>query len=179
MKTNLMEYLPGVFQGIREYRTITAVQDADFDRVKTEIANVLKNQYVSELDKNGCKRYEKILGVKPMDTDTIEERRFRILTRVNEQLPYTIRGVSKRLSDLCGEDGYIISMDKERYILEVKVALAAKKNIEAVTNLMERITPCNLILSVTLLYNTHEIVSAYTHDELSDFLHSRIREEEF
>jgi len=101
------------------------------------------------------------------------------LTRVNEQLPYTIRGISKRLSDLCGEDVYIIRMDKERYILEVKVALSAKKNIEAVKSLMERITPCNLILSVTLLYNTHEIVSAFTHDELSAFLHSRIREEEF
>lgn len=178
MAANLLSYIPGVLQNIREFKVISAAENPEIDSLDNAIDKSLKNQFIGTLDSYGCSRWERMLGIKPLDTDTLQERNFRILARVNEQLPYTYRSLEERLVDLCGKDGYSIAMDMENYVLKIRIALSAKKNFTAVAGLLDRITPCNLILSVSLLYNTHKKISNYTHAQLAAYTHAQLREEE-
>lgn len=178
MATNLTNYLPGVLSNIREFKVICDAEGPFIDTAKKSLNLGINNQFIGCLDDYGCFRWETLLGIKPMDTDTLQERNFRILTRVNEQLPYTYRCLEERLRNLCGEHGYTLEMDKERFILYVRIALSAKKNYSAVVELLDRITPCNLILKVSLLYNQHSKIARYTHAHLVKHTYAQVREEE-
>ncbi|ABX43306.1 YmfQ family protein [Lachnoclostridium phytofermentans] len=178
MAANLISYVPGVLQEVREFKAITTVENPEIDNLSVSLGLALNNQFIGYLDNYGCSRWETMLAIKPLDTDTLQERNFRILARVNEQLPYTYRSLEERLADLCGKDGYSIVMDKAKYILNVRIAQSAKKNFSAVAELLDRITPCNLILSISLLYNTHNMVGGFTHNQLSAYTYGQIREEE-
>lgn len=177
MAANLISYIPGVLQNIREYKVICIAENPEIDALDTAIDKALSNQFIGLLDSHGCTRWEKILGIKPLDTDTLQERNFRILARVNEQLPYTHRSLEKRLADLCGKDGYSIVMDKDNFVLKIRIALSAKKNFAAVAELLDRITPCNLILNISLLYNTWDMVSGMTWEEAGRRTWNQLREE--
>lgn len=174
---NLLEYLPGVLREVKEFKALSAAENPEIVTVWEELENVLDDQFVSESTLNGVKRWEKILDIKPMDTDTMDERKFRILSRLNEQLPYTYGNLEEQLKLLCGPDGYKMILDNDAYVLSVKVALTAKKKFKEVGFLLDRVVPCNIVISLILLYNQHFTFSKYTHYELSQYTHNRLRED--
>ena len=178
MAANLINYLPGVLRDVREFKSLCNAENPEVDSVMVAIDSTLNNQFIGYLDDYGCARWESMLDIKPLDTDTLQERNFRILARVNEQLPYTYRSLEERLRDLCGEQGFTVDMDKARYILYVRIAQSAKKNFNAVVELLDRITPCNLILNVSLLYNQHSKIAGFTHAQLMKHTYAQVREEE-
>ena len=56
------------------------------------------------------------------------------------------------------------------------IALYTENNVTAVSELLNRMIPANLIINVAL-FNTHNILSAYTHGYLSQYTHKEVREE--
>lgn len=164
---------------VQEYAEIGAIMDAEQTSVEdawTGAENVMCDQFVVDATENGVKRWESILNMKPKGSYTLDERKFNILVKLKEQLPYTIRTLNEMLTALCGEDGYLLRVDNDKYLLTVRLALNNENNVQAVSELLEKIVPANLIISVTL-FNTHNILSAYTHGYLSQYTHKQTREE--
>ncbi len=174
---NLIDYLPGVLREVKEFKALATVENPEAIKLWEELENVLDDQFVNESTLNGVKRWESILGIKALDTDTLSDRKFRILSRLNEQLPYTYKNLDAQLALLCGTDGYKIVMDNNTYALTVKVLLTVKKKFSEVESLLERVVPCNIVISLILMYNQHSTLSQFTHDQLSQFTHSQLREE--
>ena len=176
MDRQLKDYLP-IF--IQEYAEIDATMNAEqlsVERTWTDAENVMHDQFVLEATENGVKRWESILSMKPKGTYTLDERRFNILVKFQEQLPYTVAALKAALTAICGEDGYFLRIDNDKYTLTVRLALYNENNVTAVSDLLNRMIPANLIISVTL-FNTHNILSAYTHEYLSQYTHEEVREE--
>jgi len=173
----LIEYLPPIIQAIREMKAITDGQQDGLSALWGAIEQAFKDQLLEDATENGISRWEKIISVTPKGTDTLEERRFRIKTRMNEQLPYTMTAINQQLATLCGEDGYSIEMEKGTYTLYVKVALTAKKNFEDVEALLQRVVPAEIVIDVTLKYNQHLTLAGFTHSYLSAYTHADLREE--
>lgn len=174
----LIEYLPHIIRDVREYKAI--MNDAEQPEMVLSwgaIDNALNDQFIVDATENGVSRWEKILGIVPQATLTLEERKFTILTRINEQLPFTLRTLEESLKSLCGIDGYSVQLYANEYILVVKVALVAKNNFDDVKRLLERIVPANMIIQLSIIYNTHEVLSAYTHQELKKYTHYDLRNE--
>ena len=171
----LIDYLP---QFVAEYREIAAIMDAEqisVDKSWTDAENTLADQFVQAATENGVKRYEKILNIVPKGTYTLDERKFNILARMNEQLPYTVVQLNSLLTSLCGKDGYFLKIDADAYEVVVKLALVNENNVDAVVELLDKIVPANMVRKVTL-FNTHNILSGLTHDQLSNYTHKEIRE---
>ena len=100
-----------------------------------------------------------------------------MLTRINTQLPFSVRRLRQQLETLCGDDGYKLELDGDRYALTVKVALTAKRNQQAVEELLADIVPANMVCTTSLLYNQHADLTRFTHAQLAALTHFAIREE--
>ena len=174
----IKSYLPGVVKDIREFNALAETEEYEFGNLRSGVQTVWSNQFILNLNEVGCRRWEKLLGIKPMDTDTVEERRFKILAKVNESLPYTRQTIEDRIKQLCGEGNYSMEMVKPNYKFIVRVGLTAKKNTQAIVEMLDRITPCNLILDVSLLYNQYSSYTQMTYADMQAFTCQQLREEE-
>lgn len=177
MRKKLNEYLPSILLKTYEFPLLCNTEQREFDRLNTAVDEVLDAQFVSTAGERGIKRYEQIFSIVPQDTDTLDERRFRVLAKINAQLPFSIRRLRQQLATLCGEDGYKLELDGGRYTLTVKVALTAKRNQQAVEELLANIVPANMVCTTSLLYNQHADLTRFTHAQLALLTHFEIREE--
>ena len=150
MTRSLMSYLPYVLRDYTEIQAILVGQQPELDQVWEAAESLLENQFIVSAEGLGLGRWEKILGITPKGTDSLEDRRFRILARWNEELPYTIKQLRAILETLCGTGNYTAEMDGA-YTLSVKVGLAAKNNFADVQAMLERVTPQNLALALSQL----------------------------
>ncbi len=177
MRKKLNEYLPSILLKTYEFPLLCDTEQREFDRLNTAVDEVLDAQFVSTAGERGIERYEQIFSIVPQDTDTLDERRFRVLAKINAQLPFSIRRLRQQLSTLCDEDGYRMEIDGGRYTLTVKVALTAKRNQQAVEELLADIVPANMVCTTSLLYNQHADLTRFTHAQLALLTHFEIREE--
>lgn len=177
MRKKLQDYLPPILLKTYEFPLLCDTEQPEIDRLHDAADAVLDAQFLGTAGEYAIQRYEKIFGVVPQDTDTLDERRFKVLTRINTQLPFSVRRLRQQLETLCGADGYKLELDGDRYTLTVKVALTAKRNQQAVEELLADIVPANMVCTTSLLYNQHADLTRFTHAQLALLTHFEIREE--
>ena len=177
MRKKLQDYLPEILLKTYEFPLLCATEQQEFDRLSAVADETLSDQFVETAGERGLARYEQIFGITPMDTDTLDERRFRVLTKINAQLPFSVRRLRQQLETLCGENGYKLEVNGAVYTLTVKVALTAKRNRNAVEDLLADIVPANMVCTCSLLYNQHADLTRFTHAQLALLTHFEIREE--
>lgn len=176
MDRKLIDYLPIFIQDYAEIKAIMEAEQTSGEKAWTDAENVMCDQFVADATEYGVKRRESLLGITPKATDTMEERKFNILVRMNEQLPYTLEMLKSILLSMCGENGYSVTLDHGQYLLSVKLSLSNEKNVEAVKKLLERMVPANMVTIVSL-FNTHGILAGFTHEQLGVYTQKQVREE--
>lgn len=174
---NILSYLPDFIKEFREFEKLAEAENPELLAIWGTLKNVKDDQFVKDSTENGVKSWEKILRITPKGSDTLEDRKFRILTRVNEKLPYTYKKLEQQLATLCGEEGYSLKLLNSVYTLIVRVALEAKSNFEEVKKLLQRTVPANMIIDLSLLYNQHLLLKDYTNVILSNYTHEQLRSE--
>ena len=177
MRKKLQDYLPPILLKTYEFPLLCETEQPEIDRLHDAADAVLDAQFLSTAGEYAIQRYEKIFGVVPQDTDTLDERRFKVLAKINAQLPFSVRRLRQQLATLCGEDGYKLEVGGGKYTLTVKVALTAKRNQQAVEELLADIVPANMVCTTSLLYNQHADLTRLTHAQLALLTHFEIREE--
>ncbi|MFJ3389960.1 putative phage tail protein [Lysinibacillus sp. NPDC086135] len=173
---DIIGYLPPILHEIKEIIAITNVENPVLESLWQQIEDTLNNQFVVTANEQGAERYEKMLKLKVPATDTIETRRFRILTRYQEQAPYSFRVLKQLLDSLLGVGQYELKRDVAAKTLSVKIELTVKGMFDAVVVMLERITPQNMVLTVQLRYNQHSTLVRFTHAQLAAFTHEQLRE---
>ena len=179
VERKLIEYLPHVVREYAEFQGIMAGQQPEFELAWQAVEELTRDQFLMTAGAAGLSRWEKILQIKPRATDTLEERRFRVLSRLNEALPFTLPRLKELLRTLCGEGNFSAEIEAGTYELIVKVALVAKSNFHDVATLLERIAPQNLVVRLTQLYNSYAELAPFTHAQLAAYCHDDLRNEVF
>lgn len=177
MDRQLLHYLPEVLREIREYKAILNTEQTEFQSGWQSADYALQESVIVTATEYGLSRWEGMLGIAAKGTDTLEERRFRILAQLSNDIPYTYRQLEKMLTNLCGPGEYEILPDYSNYAITVKVALAAKRNLEAVRELLVQILPANLSFKVLLKYNKHETLRPLTHEQMAAYTQYHLRNE--
>ena len=172
----MIEYLPLFMRGFAEIKAIMNAEQVGFENAWISSDAVMNNQFVTQATEDGVARYEKILEITPKANYTLEERKFNILARMNEQLPYTMKQLHSSLNSLIGEDGYTLKLDNGTYTLVIKLGIANENNARAVVELLDKMTPANIVKNV-VLFNTHLTLADFTHEQLAAFTHKELREE--
>lgn len=172
----LIDYLPLYVANYREIQAIMAAEQPEVLNLWQALQDVFDDQFIWDATENGVMRWEKILGIVPKATASLGERKFTILTKINEQLPFTMRALQQQLSNLCG-DGYSVELQHAIYKLIVKVALTSKSNFTDVGELLKRVVPANLVIDLDLMYNQHQTLAPYTHAQLGAYTQWQLRNE--
>lgn len=176
---SLINYLPHYEQPYLEIEEIMKAEQPEIDDLWSSVEKALADQYILDATEYGVKRWETMLLISPKDTDTLDERKFRILTRLNQELPYTLTKLKEVLVNLCGADGFFIEMNAAEYHIQVKLALGNENNYQDVVDLLKKMIPANMTQVVQIMYNTHELLAQFTHQYMSAFTHDQLRKEVF
>lgn len=173
----LIKYLPVFVQDFAEIRQIMNAEQGSIDATWTGENQVQKEQYISTASVYTIERWESMLSISPKATETLEDRRFRILTRLQSDTPYTMLKLNEKLSNLCGADGYHITLTASSYAIDIKLALGNKSMMDDVEKILKEMIPANMVQTISILYNTHTTLSAFTHATLSSYTHYQLKNE--
>lgn len=176
MNLRYLEYLPKVVSNIREFIVLGVVIDETWDKWDNLGQRLHNSIFAEDFDLKTCQRWEKIFKITPLASDTLEDRQFRLKIRLNLALPYTHVTIRDMLTSFLGNDFELI-VDYDHYIMYCKIALQKKKYLNEVISFLLRVTPVNLVLKVSLKYNTHRDLSRFKHRQLSRRTHRELREE--
>ena len=99
---DLKEYLPDVLKDVQEMRAIMEAETPEVQAIWDACEDCMNDQFISEATENGVARREKMLGITPFATDTLDDRKLRLLSRYNENIPYTRKSLAALLESLCG-----------------------------------------------------------------------------
>lgn len=172
-------YLPEIFRNIREFRAIAAAETPEVTDLWETLEEVFDDQFLNEATENGIARRERMLGIVPSATDTLDSRRFRLKTMYGEALPYTRRSLEAQLRELCGGNGYALDFETGSFTVSVKVALSVRSQVNAVAEMLERVLPYNMVFSVALMYNQWHQLTPKIWNEYKKLTWKSIKEDLF
>lgn len=179
MDRHLIDYLPPILRGVREYIYLFTTEQNEIETLWNAVDDAFSDQFIADATVNGVKRWEKILGIKPKVTDRLEDRKFRILARLSEQLPFTLKTLEQQLISLCGEGNFKIEVDNQNYLVIVRLALTSQEVLNNLAALLNRIVPANMVIDLKFKYNKHSMFTdkAYSHYQLRSYTHNQLRNE--
>lgn len=172
----LASYWLPVLRELREFKEIAKAEEPEIRALLEAVDKTLGNMYIQTADEDGIKMFESLLNIYPADEDSLDTRRFRVQTKWNDQLPYTEQELRNRLTSLCGEGGYVLTISYTDYSIDVAVALTNKDALPLVQELLDQIVPCNMVTYSRLLYNTYAWLKGYTHRALSERTYKSLRD---
>lgn len=176
--SRLSEYWIDQIKSTKEFQMIDKIEEIELDQLQDAIKDLIDDQFIESATLKGIERREKILKLTPFYDDTLESRRFRILSQWNSSLPYTQRALINLLERLCGKEGYKFEIDFGSYTLKVRLALSVKRMEQEVATKIRKMVPANMIVNVELMYRKYEALKSYTHEQLATYTHYALREEE-
>lgn len=155
----LIEYMPNFLKDVREYKAIFSSEDIELDLLKKQIEKILDEVIVSKAEDYGIDRYEKIYSIKNTSND-FTTRRFNILSKINNRVPYTLNWLRNKLDNTIGKDNYSITIDNNNYKIKIEI-LAIFKDIAELLNkdLREQLS-ANMEITVNL-FQTEECTSYF------------------
>lgn len=167
---------PEIIRSIPDIKKIYEI-NADQEALLDASVNALFDDiFLETMDETKTARWEKMLSIIPLDTDTLSERRFRIQTRVLERMPYTYRVILRKLQTLC-PGGVDWTVDTEKQFIIVRVALASKNMRADVDELLDNVLPLNMEYALIILYNTYAMLAKHTNGNLKQFTHQQMRDD--
>ena len=173
----LIDYLPPYMQEYLEIKEILKAEQPEIDALWSSVETAFANQYIMDATEYGVKRWETMLHISPKATETLDERKFRILTRLNQKLPYTLVRLREALTTLCGDNGFAIDLQANQYSITIKLGVGNHNNYQAVNDMLYNMIPANMTRYITLMYNTHQMVGLCRHKDLAAFTHKEVRSE--
>lgn len=142
--TRLKELLPNWYEGIVETDALMDVEQKLFDDIEAQINLAQSNQYVSTADSKTITIYEQMLGIVTDPLDTLELRRFRVLTRLTTQKPYTIRYLQEVLSSF--GDPAELTMFYNEYRLLVEMNFEKLGQVSEIEYIFRTVVPANILV---------------------------------
>lgn len=111
----LIKQVPHFYQENDTMIAIFAAQEKMLGRVRLFAENAFKNKFVDTADENGIAFFERRYSIYPNETQTLDERRNVVLSKMAFNPPFSERAIRRWLDTLV--DGYSLSIDRDKSIL--------------------------------------------------------------
>lgn len=162
---------------INEMRAILDAGDKVGEIFEDYCDELEDNLNIATSRESGIARREKILNIAPLDTESLEDRRLKVMLKWYEKAPYTLRVLKNKLDACLGAGNYELRIEYEQQQLTCLIELTRKSMLKSVAELLEDILPLDLIYDVELRYNQYVLLEMFTYGELEQFTHEILRNE--
>lgn len=128
-----------------EMQQIMKSANISTDEIDKNIEGTWNNAFILDADEIGISKYEEFLSIIPSPSDTLEDRKQKVLTAWNNDNKFTLKNLKKRLEQRCGKDNYKICDDTD--LINYFIHIAIKSNnisIPILKNYLEIWLPANL-----------------------------------
>lgn len=143
----LIDYLPMFVQEYREIQKIMEIENPEIQEVENETEIIMNNQFIQTCDINGIKKFENLMGITPLENDTLETRISRVLSRWNETSCYTFKVLIMKLNALCGINNYEIIRNINEYTMKIITHLEYSGQTDELDYLLNYMIPANIAVA--------------------------------
>lgn len=148
-EVDLATYLPEFMQAYKEPVAALEAESPEFNIVWSATNRVLYNRFIATADEYGISRFEKIMGLYPESTDTLEIRRTRIMARWFTTTPYTIRMLISRVSTVLNYDQkFFVALVKDAYELILAVSSTEDIPVDELKYILSEMVPVNMLYKI-------------------------------
>ena len=162
---NTIEMLPPSTNVMGEMIEIQRVISLELQVVENARHSILENKNITTCDEHGISVFESDMGITPLDTDTLDERKTRCLLKWNNTLPYNYQTVIALLDSLVGRGNYICILDG--LVLSIKIDYGSQRQIDTIIKSLRSLIPANVEISTSIIENTWGDISRFTWGELA------------
>lgn len=170
-----IKYLPELLQPIQDFQGLNDAYKAELKDLYEACAALFDDQFISTASETILAKWENHLGILPNATDTLDERRFRILAKLNDTPPYTEQYLKNKLVELCSDGEFELEIDIPNYTVRVGVTVNSQANTDTIYAWLRELLPANLLLSVYQVLTRHYELVGLTHNDLSHYTHNQIK----
>ena len=146
-EVNLLSFLPEFVQECREIKHIMNSEQPEIQKLEDETEIIKNNQFILSCDIDGIARFENLLGITPKPDDTLDARKSRVITRWNDSIPYTYKGLKEKLNVMCGEGNYLLIPSFNEYGLEIVVSLPLSGQADELDYMLSYMIPANIVVT--------------------------------
>lgn len=131
-----------------EFKQIAIAINPEFNYLGECIRRILQDAFINDATDYGVKRWEKMLNIVPEKTDTLEDRKIRILTQLNIRLPYTWRVLEQMISSFVGEGNYTMKYINDYSKLIIRLKITSESQYGTVLGLLNNVVPQNIVIDL-------------------------------
>lgn len=143
---DISQFLPPVSRDSQDIQEVMRIENPEFKLLWDIMADILDNQFIPTMGEFGLSHWEWILEVLPQDTDTIEDRRNRILRLLAGTRPYTVEKLQEMLDATFGNGAVSVDLDENLYEIWFILSKEMRERSGEVISYAEPIVPKNLLL---------------------------------
>ena len=148
-----VEY-PEAILNIKDIKASIDAGDKVGDVLERALFELDNDICIRSSEESGIAHREKILGINPRDTDSIEDRRLEVLLRWYDSPLYTETVLRQKMDATLGENQYVLKIDLNTKTVFCLVELTRKRMQKSVIDILDQMVPLDYLISVALRYNT-------------------------
>ena len=162
-----VEY-PDVVIDIREIKACIDAGDNVGRILEDYLEEIDHNITIKTAEESGIQHREKILGIQPLDTASLEDRKVEVLLRWWSSPVYTETTLRQKLDAVLGRENYILDIELDKKQVSCQVEVTRKYMM----------VPLDYLLEITLRYNQYKKYKPYTYKQLKEKTYYQLRNEE-
>lgn len=147
---DIKEYWSPVVAESLEFTVIADAENPEFNYLWEKIYGLVDEFFVKSASEYGVSRMEKMLGIVPLTTETLEQRKDRLIWKLNLKIPYTMKFLKNLLASMVGEENREVEHDNDTQVLTVKIR-EGLRDMNQLRKDLEKIIPAHLILELVVM----------------------------
>lgn len=151
----LIDYLPPKLKEIKELADIQEAIEPELKQIEKTVRQYLINKNPLRADREGIEQWEAWLKITPDPNDSLRKRGERILSQLNERLPYTMPQLYNMLIGILGEENFTMDSPAGRAVLNVDIN-ALSDAFDSVYRLLKHVVPAHVLWKLRTYLNTDQ-----------------------
>lgn len=150
---SLATFLPPVTRDSKDVQELMRIEDMELQALWEAMCDIFYNQFISTMTAYGLQQWEKIFDVMPKATDTLQDRRTRILQLLMGTRPYTVLSFQAILDNIYGPGNVTIHVDNDKYEFWMELTADMMSKNMSIREFAETIVPKNLLILISNTQN--------------------------
>lgn len=144
---DIKDYWSPVVAETLEFQAIANAENPEFNYLWEKTYGLVDEFFVRTASEYGVGRMEKILNIIPLKGSTLQERKDKILWKMNLKIPYTIRFLKNILASIVGEENRTVEVDNDIRTLIIRIK-DGSTDLNSLRVDLEKIIPMDLVLDL-------------------------------